>query len=55
MLGNLSSRSRGFNSLTVKASQPAGSESCMWYSLSTGNSVPKPAVSNGAYCATRLA
>src|SRR5262245_55483196 len=27
--GNLSSRSRGFNSLPVKASQPAGSESCM--------------------------
>jgi hypothetical protein len=30
VLGNLSSRSRGFNSLPVKASQPAGSESCMW-------------------------
>ena len=29
MLGNLSSRSRGFNSLPVKVSQPAGSESCM--------------------------
>jgi hypothetical protein len=29
-LGNLSSRSRGFNSLPAKASQPAGSESCMW-------------------------
>jgi hypothetical protein len=29
-LGNLSSRSRGFDSLTAKASQPAGSESCMW-------------------------
>ena len=29
MLGNLSSQSRGFNSLPVKASQSAGSESCM--------------------------
>jgi hypothetical protein len=27
--GNPSSRSRGFNSLPVKASQPAGSEPCM--------------------------
>src|SRR5262249_15953919 len=29
-LGNLSSRSSGFDSRPVKASQPAGSESCMW-------------------------
>ena len=29
-LGNLSSRSSGFDSHPVKASQPAGSESCMW-------------------------
>ena len=28
-LGNLSTRSRGFDSLPVKVSQPAGSESCM--------------------------
>jgi hypothetical protein len=28
-LGNLSSRSRGFDSLPAKVSQPAGSESCM--------------------------
>src|SRR5262245_35732442 len=28
-LGNLSSRSRGFDSLAAKVSQPAGSESCM--------------------------
>ena len=29
-LGNLSSRSSGFDSHPVEASQPAGSESCMW-------------------------